>query len=87
MIDEVFKVRVKAEQGEKKIVEDTTKMQKMISDLEACINTSIITEKSELEAQSAATKKGQLRTREPLSTKLASTISLNCSLLQTFLFF
>ena len=26
VIDEVFKVRVKAEQGEKKIVDDTTKM-------------------------------------------------------------
>ena len=51
VIDEVFTARVKAEQGEKKIVEDTTKMQKMISDLEAHINTSIITEKSVRKAQ------------------------------------
>jgi len=46
VIDEVFKVRVKSEQGEKKIVEDTEHMQKRINDLEAHINTSIITEKS-----------------------------------------
>ena len=46
VIDEVFKVRVKAEKGEQKIVEDTVRMQKMITDLEAHINTSIITEKS-----------------------------------------
>lgn len=51
VIDEVFKVRVKSEQGEKKIIEDTTKMQKMINDLEAHINTSIITEKSVRKAQ------------------------------------
>lgn len=51
MIDEVFKVRVKSEQGEKKIIEDTARMQKMISDLEAHINTSIITEKSVRKAQ------------------------------------
>ena len=42
VIDEVFKVRVKSEQGEQKIIQDTTRMQKMINDLEAHINTSII---------------------------------------------
>ena len=51
VIDEVFKVRVKSEQGEQKIVEDTLRMQKMITDLEAHINTSIITEKSVRKAQ------------------------------------
>ena len=51
VIDEVFKARVKTEQGEKKIVEDTLKVQKMITDLEAHINTSIITEKSVRKAQ------------------------------------
>lgn len=51
VIDEIFKVRVKTEQGEQKIVEDTVKMQKMIGDLEAHINTSIITEKSVRKAQ------------------------------------
>ncbi len=51
VIDEVFKVRVKAEKGEQKIVEDTVRMQKMITDLEAHINTSIITEKSVRKAQ------------------------------------
>ena len=51
VIDEVFKVRVKSEQGEKKIVEDTTRMQKMINDLEAHINTSIIMEKSVRKSQ------------------------------------
>ena len=51
VIDEVFKVRVKSEQGEKKIVEDTTRMQKMINDLEAHINTSIIVEKSVRKSQ------------------------------------
>lgn len=43
IIDEVFQVRVKAEQVEKKLVEDTFKMQKAITDLEVHINTSIIT--------------------------------------------
>ncbi len=51
VIDEVFKVRVKAEKGEQKIVDDTVRMQKMITDLEAHINTSIITEKSVRKAQ------------------------------------
>ena len=51
LIDETFKVRVKAEQSEQKIVEDTVRMQKMITDLEAHINTSIITEKSVRKAQ------------------------------------
>lgn len=43
IIDEVFQVRVKAEQVEKKLAEDTFKMQKAITDLEVHINTSIIT--------------------------------------------
>lgn len=43
IIDEVFQVRVKAEQVEKKLVEDTFKIQKAITDLEVHINTSIIT--------------------------------------------
>ena len=43
IIDEVFQVRIKAEQVEKKLVEDTFKMQKAITDLEVHINTSIIT--------------------------------------------
>ena len=51
VIDEMFKVRVKSEQGEQKIVEDTVRMEKMITDLEAHINTSIITEKSVRKAQ------------------------------------
>ena len=46
VIDEVFKVRVKTEKSEQKIVQDTIGMQKQITDLEAHINTSIITEKS-----------------------------------------
>ena len=51
LIDEVFKVRVKSEQGEQKIIQDTTRMQKMINDLEAHINTSIIMEKSVRKSQ------------------------------------
>lgn len=51
VIDEVFKVRVKSEQGEQKIIQDTTRMQKMINDLEAHINTSIIMEKSVRKSQ------------------------------------
>lgn len=43
IIDEVFQVRVKAEQVEKKLAEDTFKLQKAITDLEVHINTSIIT--------------------------------------------
>ena len=43
IIDEVFQVRVKAEQVENKLAEDTFKMQKAITDLEVHINTSIIT--------------------------------------------
>jgi len=39
-------MRVKAENGDKKLVEDTFTLQKAVSDLEAHINTSIITEKS-----------------------------------------
>jgi hypothetical protein len=39
-------MRVKAENGDKRLVEDTFKLQKAVSDLEAHINTSIITEKS-----------------------------------------
>ena len=39
------------DQGERKIVEDTLKMQKLVTDLEAHINTSIITEKSVRKAQ------------------------------------
>jgi len=46
VIDEVFKVRVTTEKAEQKIVQDTVAMQKQITDLEAHINTSIITEKS-----------------------------------------
>jgi hypothetical protein len=44
---------VKAENAEKKVVEDTFKLQKAVNDLEAHINTSIITEKS---VRKAATK-------------------------------
>ena len=51
VIDEVFKVRVKSEKVEQKIVEDNGRAQKMITDLEAHINTSIITEKSVRKAQ------------------------------------
>ena len=51
VIDEVFQVRVKAEQSEKKVLEDTFKLQKAVTDLEAHINTSIITEKSVRKAQ------------------------------------
>ena len=39
-------MRIKSENTEKKVVEDTFKLQKSINDLEAHINTSIITEKS-----------------------------------------
>lgn len=46
VIDEVFQMRVKAENGEKKVIDDTFKLQKSVNDLEAHINTSIITEKS-----------------------------------------
>ena len=49
--DIMQQVRVKVDQGERKIVEDTLKMQKLITDLEAHINTSIITEKSVRKAQ------------------------------------
>lgn len=51
VIDEVFKVRVKSEKVEQKIVEDNSRVQKMVTDLEAHINTSIITEKSVRKAQ------------------------------------
>ena len=44
-------MRVKSEKVEQKIVEDNTRSQKMITDLEAHINTSIITEKSVRKAQ------------------------------------
>ena len=46
VIDEVFNTRVKVEQSEKKVLEDTFKLQKAVTDLEAHINTSIISEKS-----------------------------------------
>ena len=46
VIDEVYQMRVKAENSEKKVIEDTFKLQKFVNDLEAHINTSIITEKS-----------------------------------------
>ena len=46
VIDEVFQMRVKVENSEKKFVEDTYSLQKAVNDLEAHINTSIITEKS-----------------------------------------
>lgn len=46
VIDEVYQMRVKGENGDKKLVEDTYKLQKAVSDLESHINTSIITEKS-----------------------------------------
>ena len=49
--DTMQQVRVKVDQGERKIVEDTLKMQKLVTDLEAHINTSIITEKSVRKAQ------------------------------------
>lgn len=39
-------MRVKTETLEKKYVEDTFKLQKAVNDLEAHINTSVITEKS-----------------------------------------
>ena len=46
VIDEVYNVRVKTEQSEKKVLDDTFKLQKACNDLEAHINTSIIQEKS-----------------------------------------
>ena len=46
VIDEVYNVRVKNEQSEKKVLDDTFKLQKACNDLEAHINTSIIQEKS-----------------------------------------
>ena len=46
VIDEVYNVRVKNEQSEKKVLEDTFKLQKSVNDLEAHINTSIIAEKA-----------------------------------------
>ena len=46
VIDEVFQMRVKVENSEKKFVDDTFSLQKAVNDLEAHINTSIITEKS-----------------------------------------
>ena len=49
--DAMQQVRVKTDQGERKIIEDSLKMQKLITDLEAHINTSIITEKSVRKAQ------------------------------------
>ena len=49
--DAMQTVRVKGDQGDRKIVEDTLKIQKLITDLEAHINTSIITEKSVRKAQ------------------------------------
>jgi ABC-type phosphate transport system auxiliary subunit len=50
-IIEVYQVRVKTEQSEKKVLEDTFKLQKSVNDLEAHINTSIIQEKSVRKAQ------------------------------------
>jgi hypothetical protein len=46
VIDEVFQMRVKLENSEKKFLDDTYTLQKTVNDLEAHINTSIITEKS-----------------------------------------
>jgi hypothetical protein len=46
VIDEVYNVRVKNEQSEKNVLGDTFKLQKSVNDLEAHINTSIITEKA-----------------------------------------
>lgn len=46
VIDEVYNVRVKNELSEKKVLEDTFKLQKSVNDLEAHINTSIIAEKA-----------------------------------------
>jgi hypothetical protein len=49
--DSILKISVKSEQAEKKIVEDNMNTVKLIHDLEAHINTSIITEKSVRKAQ------------------------------------
>lgn len=46
IFDEVHQLKLKSENAEKKVVEDTYKLQKAVNDLEAHINTSIITEKS-----------------------------------------
>lgn len=64
VIDEVYQMRVKAESSEKKVVEDTFKLQKAVNDLEAHINTSIITEKSVRKAadRQLAEELDQLRT-------------------------
>jgi len=62
-------MRVKAEASEKKVVEDTFKLQKAVNDLEAHINTSIITEKSVRKAadrqiaEELEQLKGMMRTR------------------------
>jgi hypothetical protein len=46
VVNEVYSMQVKVDDGDKKIKDESVKLNKAVNDLEAHINTSIITEKS-----------------------------------------
>lgn len=46
VVNEVYSMQVKVDDGDRKIKDESVKLNKAVNDLEAHINTSIITEKS-----------------------------------------
>mmetsp|Transcript_23378 Transcript_23378/g.17802 ORF Transcript_23378/g.17802 Transcript_23378/m.17802 type:complete len:90 (+) Transcript_23378:160-429(+) len=46
IVNELYQLQLKVDDGDKKISDESTKLNKAVNDLEAHINTSIITEKS-----------------------------------------
>ncbi len=53
VVNEVYAMQVKVEDGDKRIKDESGKLNKAVHDLEAHINTSVITEKSVRKAQDA----------------------------------
>lgn len=53
VVNEVYAMQVKVEDGDRKIKDESGKLNKAVHDLEAHINTSVITEKSVRKAQDA----------------------------------
>lgn len=51
VVNEIYQIQLKVDDEDKKIEHETHKMNKAVNDLEALINTSIITEKSVRKAQ------------------------------------
>jgi len=53
VVNEVYAMQLKVDQGDRKISDEATKLNKAVHDLEAHINTSVITEKSARKAMDA----------------------------------